>query len=299
MDARTRIDLTDGGSTVLQVADAAEVGGPLVLVLPAMGIPAGYYEPFVDDLARAGVTAAVADYPGQGEATPSIGRGHDHGYDDVAHDWLPRVVQALRREHDGPLVVLGHSLGGHVLLAHLAGGAPLVDAAVLIGAGTPYWRTHQGVKTLLQTQFMGTLAGARGFWPGDRLGFGGRQPRTLVREWAAFARNGRLAPGGRPIEGALRDVDLPLLVVDLDGDDLAPPPAVDALVAKLPSAQVERFTFTKGPDDPGKPVTHFSFARSPEIIGERIAEWVVRRATTSFNPAPRRPPTGPRAGPRP
>ncbi|WP_338748203.1 alpha/beta fold hydrolase [Janibacter alittae] len=281
MDARTRIDLADGGSTVLHVAQAKEVGGPLVLVLPAMGVPAGYYEPFVDDLARTGVTAAVADYPGQGAATPRVDRDLDHGYTEVAHDWLPRVVAAARREHDGPLVGLGHSLGGHILLTHLAGDEPLPDAAVLIGAGTPFWRTHHGVKTLLQTQFMGLLTRIRRFWPGDRLGFGGRQPRTLIREWAAFARTGRLTPGGRPIEPALRDVRLPVLVVDLDGDHLAPPAAVDALVAKLPSAQVERFTFVKAPGDPGKPVSHVSFARSPEIIGERIAEWVLKNAQVS------------------
>lgn len=281
MDARTRIDLTGGGSTLLHVAEAKEAGGPVVLVLPAMGIPAGYYGPFVDDLARAGVTAAVADYPGQGEARPGVGRDHDHGYTEVAHDWLQRVVEAVRREHDGALVVLGHSLGGHVLLTHLAGDEPLADAAVLIGAGTPFWRTHRGVRTLLQTQFMGLVTRVRGFWPGDRLGFGGRQPRTLVREWAAFARTGRLAPGGRPVEAGLRGVSLPVLVVDLDGDDLAPPAAVDALVSKLPSAQVERFTFAKGPGDPGRPVSHFSFARSPELIGERIAEWVLKNAEVS------------------
>lgn len=73
-------------------------------------------------------------------------------------------------------------------------------------------------------------------------------------------------------------MSLPVLVVDLDGDDLAPPAAVDALVAKLPSAQVERFTFAEGPDEPGRPVSHFSFARSPELIGERIAEWVLKNA---------------------
>ena len=43
------------------------------------------------------------------------------------------------------------------------------------------------------------------------------------------------------------------------------------------SADVERFTFSKAPGDPGKAVNHYSFARSPEIIGERIATWVTGR----------------------
>jgi len=289
MQQHAEIPLSDGGRTVLHTAPAADAQAPVVLVLPAMGVPAGYYEPFVDDLARTGVTAAVADYPGQGEAVPAVDRHHDHGYVQIAHDWLPKVVAELRAGHGGPLVLLGHSLGGHVLLAHLAGGHPLPDAAVLIGAGTPFWRRQQGLKTLAQTQLMSLVSRVVGYWPGERLGFGGRQARTLVREWAAFARTGRLAPDGHPIREALRDRILPVLVVDLDGDHLAPRAAVDALIEKLPSARTERFTFTKDADDPGKPVNHFSFARSPEIIGERIAEWVVG-ATGDRHPSDR--PTG-------
>lgn len=275
MQQHAEITLSGGGRTTVHVSASADSGSPVVLVLPAMGVPAGYYSPFVDDLARAGVAAAVADYPGQGDATPGVDRRHDHGYAEIAHDWLPRVIESLRSEHDGPLVVLGHSLGGHLLLAHLAGEDPLPDAAVIIGAGTPYWRRQQGAKTFAQTQLMGLVTRALGYWPGDRLGFGGRQARTLIREWAAFARTDVLAPHGRAVEEALRERSLPVLVVDLDGDHLAPPAAVDSLVAKLPAAQIERFTFAKSPNAPGRPVSHFSFARSPEIIGERIAEWAV------------------------
>lgn len=101
-----------------------------------------------------------------------------------------------------------------------------------------------------------------------------------MREWAAFSRTGRLAPGGRDIAPGLGDRTLPLLVVDLDNDTLAPPAAVDELVGLFASAEVERFTFAKAAAEPGKPVDHYSFARSPEIIGERIAAWVLNRVGT-------------------
>lgn len=282
MEKHSEISLSGGGTTTLHVSPAKEPGAPVALVLPAMGVPAGYYGPFVDELASEGVTAAVADYPGQGEARPLTSRAHDHGYAEIAGGWLPSVVAALRADHDGPVVVIGHSLGGHIALAHLAGDEPVIDGVVLIGSGTPYWRHQQGVKTLVQTQAMGLITRALRFWPGDRLGFGGVQPRTLVREWAAFARTGTLAPEGRPVDDGLRQRELPVLVVDLDNDTLAPPTAVDGLVALLPAAQVERWAFTKTADDPGKPVNHYSFARSPEIIGGSIAEWalghIVKRA---------------------
>lgn len=272
------ITLPDGSTTPVHVATADDPTAPLVLVLPAMGVPAGYYGPFVDELAREGVTAAVADYPGQGESRPLAGRGRDHGYTELATAWLPAVVAELRREHPGPVVALGHSLGGHVVAAHLAGD-PVVDAAGLIGSGTPYWRDQQGLKTLAQTQAVGLVSRALGYWPGTRLGFGGTQSKTLMLEWAAFGRTGRLAPGGRDIAPGLAHRDLPLLVVDLDNDTLAPPSAVDGLVAMFAGAHVERFAFAKEPGDPGRPVDHYSFARSPEIIGERIATWALDRVS--------------------
>ncbi len=275
MEKHSEITLAGGATTILHVSPATEPGAPVALVLPAMGVPAGYYGPFVDELAREGVTAAVADYPGQGEARPLTSRAHDLGYAEIAREWLPSVVSTLRADHEGPIVAIGHSLGGHISLAHLAGDEPVLDGLVLIGSGTPFWRHQQGIKTLVQTQAMGLLTRALRIWPGDRLGFGGVQPRTLVREWAAFARTGILAPEGRPIDAGLRERDLPVLVVDLDNDTLAPPPAVDGLIAMLPAADVERWTFAKDAADPGKPVNHYSFARSPEIIGGRIAAWAL------------------------
>ncbi|KRE37766.1 hypothetical protein ASG73_08990 [Janibacter sp. Soil728] len=283
MNQHSEITLPDGGTTALHVAQA-EGSTPFVLVLPAMGVPAGYYGPFVDELARHGVTAGVADYPGQGAARPLAGRGQDLGYTELAHEWLPAVVESVRREHPGPVVALGHSLGGHVLATHLSGDQPAVDAVVLIGSGSTHWRTQQGLKTLAQTQFIGTVSRVLGYWPGARLGFGGTQPMTLMREWAAFARTGRLAPRRQDVTTGLRDRRLPMLVVDLDNDSLAPPAAVDALVALFVGADVERFTFAKAAGDPGKPVNHYSFARSPEIIGERIARWVLERVRTAPGP---------------
>lgn len=285
VDQHSEITLPDGGTTALHIAEANEPSSPFVLVLPAMGVPAGYYGPFVDELARHGVSAGVADYPGQGEARPLAGRGKDLGYAELAHTWLPAVVAAVRKKHTGPVVGLGHSLGGHIAAVHLAGEEPALDALALVGSGSTHWRTQQGIKTLAQTQFVGVISRMLGYWPGTRLGFGGTQPATLMREWAAFSRTGRLAPGGRDISAGLRERALPLLAVTLDNDTLAPPEAVDALVAMFASAEVERFTFTKDAGDPGKPVDHYSFARSPEIIGGRIAEWVLARATEAVRSA--------------
>jgi len=51
VEKHSEITLPDGGRTVLHVA-GADASAPFVLVLPAMGVPAGYYGPFVDELDR-------------------------------------------------------------------------------------------------------------------------------------------------------------------------------------------------------------------------------------------------------
>lgn len=118
--------------------------------------------------------------------------------------------------------------------------------------------------------------------PGDlrevritRNWLGGRQPRTLMTEWSHFSRHGRLEPrGSGEYERAMAAIAIPALVIDLDSDDLAPARAVDHFADKLPGADVTRMHFTKGAGDPGRPVDHFSFARSPEVIDEVVARWI-------------------------
>ncbi len=276
MQTLREIDLPGGGSTVLLGAEGGGPADPVILTLPAMGVPAAYYGPFVDDLARQEVGAAVGDYPGQGQSVPQVSRRVDYGYRELAQEWLPATLEATHAAFPGrDVVLLGHSLGGHVMLAYLAHVEdPKVRAGILVGSGSPYWMAQgKNVGVLVKTQIAGGITRVRGMWPGHRFGFGGRQPKTLMAEWAGYARHGRLEPGGKAVEASLRDVTLPVLAVDLDGDTLCPPSATDHLIGKLTAAPVERWTFAKGPHDPGRPVDHFSFARSPEIIGEHLATW--------------------------
>ncbi len=43
---------------------------PLILISPAMGVPARYYRPFATALRAAGLAVAVADLRGTGASTP-------------------------------------------------------------------------------------------------------------------------------------------------------------------------------------------------------------------------------------
>ena len=278
VESRIALDLTHGRA-VMTLWEAGPTS-PVAIVLPAMGVPAGYYSPFVEALVAQDVAVAVADYPGHGESTPAISRRSAYGYRDLADEWLTAVIDAVVADHPEPEVVLvAHSLGGHVALAHLAQHAhPAIRGLVTLGTASPYWRTYTTPLLLLaQTQTVNVVSRVLGVWPGHRMGFGGRQPRELMSEWARFAWHGRLEPqGSGAYEAAMGSISVPALVIDLANDSLAPPSAVDHFAGKLSGASVQRLHFDKGPDAPGRPVDHFSFARSPELIDELVAGWISR-----------------------
>ncbi|KGN37922.1 alpha/beta hydrolase family protein [Knoellia subterranea] len=278
MDHVTDLELPGGGHTTVVGADGGGAGDPVVILLPALGVAAGYYGPFVDALAAEGVATLVADFPGQGVSRPVASRRNDFGYAVVSDDVVAATVAVARERYAGrPLAFIGHSFGGQVGAIHLATHESGVAALVLIGSGSPYWRGFpRRLKLLGQTQLLGAVAQVRGHWPGHRLGFGGRQPRRLMREWARFARRGDLVVerAGVSAEPDFGGVDLPVLAVTLDNDDLAPRGSVDNLVDKLSGARVEHRFATRPAGEAGPAFDHFTWARHPGSFAGEIAAWL-------------------------
>jgi predicted alpha/beta hydrolase len=276
VDVLTELTFPGGGTTTLHVARSVSESDPMALVLPAMGVPATFYGPLLDGLAANGVTAVVADFPGQGGSRPLAARDHDYGYAALATKFVPRVLQASRSELGHRLtVLLGHSLGGQVAVVAAAAERDIADALVLVAAGTPHWRVFEGRlgwEVLVQTQAVGAVARANGYWPGERFGFGGRQPRRLMSEWAHLARTGAFLLHGMPdVDDAIASIELPILAIDVANDQFAPASSVEALVAKLAAAPVERQHFAR---ETGRPLDHLGWVRSSDGVAVEICEWV-------------------------
>jgi predicted alpha/beta hydrolase len=66
----------------------------------------------------------------------------------------------------------------------------------------------------------------------------------------------------------LAGVAVPVLAVSVEGDDLGPVAAVDALAHKLPAATVTRVHI----DEPG--IDHFRWARQMEPVVPVISDWL-------------------------
>jgi predicted alpha/beta hydrolase len=270
------VEYVDRGTDRLAVHVYPQVGdGPAVLFLPAMGVPARYYRPFAAALAGHGPAVSVADLRGTGASTPPPDRGTRYGYGELTAD-----VGALVERLDGrPVILAGHSLGGQAALLHAAlHRPPKVVGLALVAVGIPYWRggygTRRGLGLLPFTQGIAATAAVMGYWPG--WGFGGRQARGVMSDWAYSARTGRYRPvDGADPERALRDLTTPTLMISVANDRYTPERIVDFTASKLGSAPVERDHYDA--ERAGAPVEHFRWARAGSAIAARVAEFALSR----------------------
>jgi lysophospholipase len=207
------------------------------------------------------------DWRGQGGSgrlspDPHIGHVEDFAiyvrdFADFWADWAPAAA--------GPRVVVGHSMGGHIVLRALAEGAAQPDAVVLIapmlglhsplgarlgerfarilgGAGNAAraaWKTNERPATLESRQSLLTHDKDRyedELWWREaepQLKFGPPSWRWLIE---AFASTRKLRADSR-----LKTMRVPVLMLIAMADKLVDPKAALQVAAKLPDVRVVRF----------------------------------------------------------
>jgi predicted alpha/beta hydrolase len=262
------------------VGERAGPAAPVCLCLPAMGLAARYYRPFAEALAQAlAGTVAVADLRGQGESQARARRGARFGYREIVEQDLPALLDALAgRFPCRPLFVVGHSLGGQLATLAAVHRQDRLAGLVLLAAGTAHYRAWPRAdrrRAWLTVSGVRAAATLLPWYPGSVLGFGGDQPRRLMRDWSTNAFSGKYQLAGSRIdyEARLAALRLPVLAVTIRDDPVAPPGAVNELLAKLPQAEQQRLEVEGVPSDrPWR--RHFSWARSPDTVLDPIVRWI-------------------------
>jgi predicted alpha/beta hydrolase len=272
----------DGARHTLWVFEPPAAGRqPVLLCLPAMGVAAAYYAPFAALLASENrAVAALVDLRGQGLSSQRAHAGADFGYREILEQDLPAAVAALRARYpERPFYVAGHSLGGQLGVFFAAYRNDLVDGLILIAAGTAHYQAwHAGGPRLaarLLTLSVRAAAAVLPWYPGQVFGFGGEQPRRLMRDWGGVTRDGIYRPEGSRFdyEHAVRALHTRVLSIGLIEDPVAPASAREALLARLERSEVTR-TEVSGVTAHRPWKRHFSWARAPEGVVGAIAGWL-------------------------
>lgn len=267
------VEANDGHRWQLQVVIPEQPQARL-LWLPAMGVAARHYLPFAQELASRGVAVFVHDWRGNGSSDLRAAPDADWGYRELLTVDLPATEAAIDGRLDGlPRIIGGHSLGGQLGVCRLALAPHSATRLWLVASGAPYWRTFP-LRTRLWIpmvyRFLRGLADWRGYLPGHSIGFGGREARSLIRDWVGTALSGRYAAQGlsHDLEDAFTALEVEARALVLARDWLVPASSADYLLSKLSRAR-HRVEVLDG-SILGTRADHFGWMKQPHAVAEAL-----------------------------
>ncbi len=184
-----------------------------------------------------------------GVAAPLAAR-HRIAVSDVAarHAALPAMAAALLAEHAGPLVLVGHSMGGIVALEALRQAPERIAAAALLGSTA---RPDTPELVALRMQAIGLFEAGRVdevLRANAPFAFAPGVPASLVERYVAMIRRAgtaTLIAGNRALIARddqrphLPRIACPLLVACGEADALTPPEHSREIAEAVPGARLE------------------------------------------------------------
>ncbi len=250
-----------------------------LLMVPAMGISARHYIPFVQALRDLGAEVFIHEWRGLGSSNLRASRECDWGYRELLMD-LEAALDQIKdqaQETKLPLIVAGHSLGSQLALLLQAIRPDSIDGSVCIAGGAPFYKSFRWpMRSVLQVLFyvMPWIAKRVGHYPGYRLGFAGREARSVMRDWALTGLEGRYVPSGvsQNLEKALSEINTPLLGVTMMDDWFVPDGSLQYLFGKAPNASVSVHRI--GRSQLSGKADHYRWMKQPKTTALAIADWV-------------------------
>lgn len=234
-----------------------------VIINPATGVLARYYHRYAQFLARHGFDVLTFDYRGIGQSRPQRLQGVRYLWREWGDQDFEAALRLMADRHRrGPLMVVGHSIGG--FLPGLAKSAPMVDRILTVGAQYAWWGDYAPRRRLrLFAKWhiaMPAMTALCGYFPGKRLGWLEDLPKAVANEWSFRGpRFERSHPKGERAEVLRRmaAVTAPILAVAVSDDELGTVPAVLRSLTYYSGA--ERLAVLLEPSDLGRDsIGHFA-----------------------------------------
>lgn len=249
----------------------------LFLCLPAMGVSARYYAPLAKCLSKQGHDVMLCDFRGQGSSNQTV-PGAEFGYYEIVTQDIPAYVEAAQKQcPNKKIIIIGHSLGGQLGLLYAAQNPTKIMAMAIIASGSVYYKAYGSVgafKIWLGTQSSVLTSSLFGYFPGHKLGFGGKQPKKIMRDWARQARTGRYEIEGADFdyEAAIAHLTLPFFALSISVDGFAPHSATEHLVGKAVKSKVTHIKHRPS-SDIVKKIDHFRWVKYNKAIIKELLVW--------------------------
>jgi pimeloyl-ACP methyl ester carboxylesterase len=234
-------------------------------------------------LSERGWRTIAFDFRGHGESGTGAAKGARWTYEDLVARDLPAVVEGARARARGKrVIVLGHSLGGHVAAAAQATRAIDVDAIGLIASNMWLEALEPSFARRLAKRAIGRamheVCERRGYFPARRLRLGSDDEAAdyMATLWRVVDRGLWGTEDGRvDYWEQLRHVNVPLFALSSDGDPINAHPECAARFALRAKGRVT-IDRIRASDDGGAAPGHMEIVtteRSASAWG-RLEEWM-------------------------
>jgi len=234
-------------------------------------------------LAARGWQVVVFDFRGHGDSGAVPPAGARTGYDLLVEQDLPAACAFARsRAGRSPVVVVGHSLGGHVALAAQGSKRIDVNAIALLGACIWVRRLEPSLSRWwlkrATVEAIDAISRRAGHFPARALRLGSDdETRAVVDDIARFVRSGSWTSADGEIDywASLAGVRVPVLQVVSEGDRFECPPESGIRFVAGVGGRHDIVRVARA-DDGGPPPNHMGLVTSGRIpsIWGRIEQWM-------------------------
>jgi alpha-beta hydrolase superfamily lysophospholipase len=237
---------------------------------------------FARALSERGWRTIAFDFRGHGDSGKSASTGADWTYDDLVTRDLPAVTLGARARAKGKkVIVVGHSLGGHVATAAQATGAIDVDGIALVASNVWLPETESSpvrrMTKLAIARAIEAIRARRGYFPARalRLGSDDEASSYMAALWRMSRGFWGSEDGRVDYWDAARCVRLPLFALASDGDPINAHVDCAARFA-LRTAGLVTFERIAASDDGGKAPGHMEIVTTPSCVSswERLEQWM-------------------------
>lgn len=272
------VEFSDGSFSKFSIFRTTERSAPVLIIFPAMGVMASYYKNYATAFTQKGINVVTIDHRGHAHSSVRPSRSVNFGYKEQIEMEYFTIVSKVNEFFPGSKkIVMGHSLGGQMGGMFVSRYSHLVNGFILNASCTVHykaWGAITGYGLLVFAGLCKLLGKLLGYYPGNRIGFGGKEGKRVISDWYHTARTGNFVAEGSAFnyEKAMSEMKLPVLGFSYEGDSSAPPEALKALLSKFSDSKTEhQHVF-----HPHKKYNHYSWVREPEVSVDLVIDWINR-----------------------
>ena len=275
---KTTLKLKDKTTLGITTFDAESGDAPTLLIYPAFGVKATYYQPFAKKLSKKGITVVTADLRGHGLSSVRPDAKNNYGFLAMIND-LKAVTDYIKQENsNSKIYILGHSLGGQAASLAVAKYTDNFAGLAMIGSPNVYYKGWSGFhyyRRKIGLNLLPAIGQIVSMLPKFKIG-GYYTTSKQMQEWGYTGKTGnyKIIGDGFDYEKAMAAVTIPVLAIDIEDDLMAPKAAIKNLYQKFKSTQsLTAFTLKKADTYPD--LSHINWPRkATEVMAKAVKDWI-------------------------